>query len=66
MDDEAEIHRKEIPGKTYISPAVATAEGPLRIASKVIDSEGLHYAKVIWMSCLSTSCVQSGRVGIRW
>ncbi|WP_199135369.1 Shedu immune nuclease family protein [Delftia sp. ASV31] len=46
MDDEAEIHRKKIPGKTYISPAVATAEGPLRIASKVIDSEGLHYAKV--------------------
>lgn len=46
MDDESEIHRKKIPGKTYISPAVATADGPLRIASKVIDSEGLHYAKV--------------------
>lgn len=46
MDDEAEIHRNKVPGKTYISPAVATTDGPLRIASKVIDSEGMHYAKV--------------------
>lgn len=46
MDDEAEIHRKKKVGKTYISSAVTTIDGPLRIASKVIDSEGLYYAKV--------------------
>ncbi len=46
MDDEAEIHQNKMPGKTYISPAVATMEGPLRIASKVIDSDGMYYAKV--------------------
>lgn len=46
MDDEVEIFNNKVVGKSYISPAVPTAEGPLRIASKVIDSEGLHYAKV--------------------
>jgi hypothetical protein len=44
--DEASIHRNKLPSKTYISPAVGTRDGPLRIASKVIDSEGLHYATV--------------------
>lgn len=46
MPDEAEIHRKKRTGKTYISPRVDTAGGPLRIASKVLDSEGLDFAKV--------------------
>lgn len=46
MEDEAEIHRNKLSSKTYISPAVPTGEGPLRIASKVIDSEGLHYVTV--------------------
>lgn len=46
MDEEAEIHRNKLPGKTYISPAVQITDGALRIASKVIESEGLHYAKV--------------------
>ena len=44
MEDEAEIHRNKLPGKTYISPAVQIPDGALRIASKVIDSEGLHFA----------------------
>lgn len=46
MDNEAEIHKHKVVGKTYISPVIQTLNGPLRIASKVIDSEGLHYAKV--------------------
>lgn len=46
MPDEAEIHRKKRTGKTYISPRVDTAGGPLRIASKVLDSEGLEFATV--------------------
>ncbi|MGJ7553314.1 Shedu immune nuclease family protein [Variovorax sp. RB3P1] len=46
MADEEEIHRNKLPTKTYISPQVPTLEGPLRIASKVIDSEGAYYAKV--------------------
>lgn len=46
MEDEAEIHKNKLPGKTYISPAVQIPDGALRIASKVIDSEGLHFAKV--------------------
>lgn len=46
MYDEAEIHKNKLPGKTYISPRVSTRDGPLRIASKIIDSEGLHFAKV--------------------
>lgn len=46
MYDEAEIHKNKLPNKTYISPRVDTAQGSLRIASKVIDSEGLHFAKV--------------------
>lgn len=45
MSDE-EIHKKKRTGKTYISPRFETAEGPLRIASKVVDSEGLEFAKV--------------------
>ncbi len=44
MNDE-EIHRNKLPGKTYISPRIETRLGPLRIASKVLDSEGLHFAK---------------------
>ena len=46
MPDEEEIHRNKFPNKIYISPQVPTLEGPLRIASKVIDSEGAYYAKV--------------------
>lgn len=46
MADEYEIHKNKLPAKTYISPAVPTAHGHLRIASKVIDSEGLQYATV--------------------
>lgn len=46
MYDETEIHKNKLPSKTYISPRVGTMEGSLRIASKVVDSEGLHYAKV--------------------
>lgn len=46
MYDESEIHRNKLTSKTYVSPQVATKEGALRIASKVIDSEGLHFAKV--------------------
>jgi hypothetical protein len=46
MRDETEIHRKKRSGKTYISPRIETAGGPLRIASKVVDSEGLEFAKV--------------------
>jgi len=46
MDDEAEIFKNKVVGKTYISPVVPTMAGSLRIASKVIDSEGLHFAKV--------------------
>ncbi|RYX92906.1 MAG: DUF4263 domain-containing protein [Comamonadaceae bacterium] len=46
MADDEEIHRNKLPGKTYISPQVPTMSGPLRIASKVLDSEGAYYAKV--------------------
>ena len=46
MHDESEIHKNKLTGKTYISPQVATRDGALRIASKVIDSEGLHFVKV--------------------
>ena len=46
MYDEYEIHKNKLTGKTYISPQVATRDGALRIASKVIDSEGLQFAKV--------------------
>lgn len=46
MRDEAKIHNNKLTGKTYISPRVKTEQGPLRLASKVIDSEGLHYATV--------------------
>ena len=46
MPDEEEIHRKKRPGKTYVSPRIETAQGPLRIASKVLDSQGLEFAKV--------------------
>ena len=46
MANEEEIHRNKLTGKTYISPQVPTLNGPLRIASKVIDSEGAYYAKV--------------------
>ena len=46
MENEAEIHGNKLPNKTYISPAVQISDGALRIASKVVDSEGLHFAKV--------------------
>ena len=46
MHDDAEIHRNKLPGKTYISLRIDTMQGPLRIASKVVDSEGLHFVKV--------------------
>lgn len=46
MPDEEEIHRNKLTNKTYISPQVPTLDGPLRIASKVIDSDGAYYAKV--------------------
>lgn len=46
MADEEEMHRNKLPNKTYISPQVTTLDGPLRIASKIIDSEGAHYIKV--------------------
>lgn len=46
MVDEAEIFSNKLTDKTYISSVVPTKEGMLRIASKVIDSEGLHFAKV--------------------
>lgn len=46
MPDEFDIHKNKLAGKTYISPQVKTEQGPLRIASKAIDSDGLHYATV--------------------
>lgn len=46
MSNEAKIHKNKLPNKTYISSRVETEQGFLRIASKVIDSEGLHFAKV--------------------
>lgn len=46
MPDEEEIHKRKLTSKTYISPRIETANGPFRIASKVIDSEGLEFAKV--------------------
>ncbi|MDB5837677.1 MAG: hypothetical protein JWR14_7507 [Caballeronia sp.] len=47
MDDEEQIHRNKLPSKTYISPRIyVDAHEALRIASKVIDSDGLHYATV--------------------
>lgn len=45
MADEEEIHRNKLTGKTYISRQVPTLNGPLRIASKVVDSEGAYYTK---------------------
>jgi hypothetical protein len=47
MDDEEQIHRNKLPIKTYISPRICIdAHEGVRIASKVIDSDGLHYATV--------------------
>lgn len=46
MSDEADYFNNKIAGKTYISPTVPTLEGALRIASKVVDSEGMHFVKV--------------------
>ena len=43
MDDEEQIHRNKLPSKTYISPRIYIDEHEaVRIASKVIDSDGLH------------------------
>lgn len=44
--NESDIHNNKLPTKTYISPRVPTMDGPIRIASKVIDSEGLQFAKL--------------------
>lgn len=47
MDDEEKVHRNKLPSKTYISSRIYIDEHEaLRIASKVIDSDGLHYAMV--------------------
>ncbi len=47
MDDEEQIHRNKLPSKTYISPRIyVDAHEAVRIASKVIDSDGLHSATV--------------------
>ncbi|CAG9166080.1 Shedu immune nuclease family protein [Cupriavidus pampae] len=47
MDDEEKIHRNKLPNKTYISPRIyIDAHDSVRIASKVIDSDGIHYATV--------------------
>ena len=47
MDDEEQIHRNKLPNKTYISPRIYIDEHEaVRIASKVIDSDGLYYATV--------------------
>ena len=46
MTDEAEIHANKRTDKTYVSPRIPTICGALRIASKVIDSEGMHFATV--------------------
>ena len=46
MTDEAEIHANKRTDKTYVSPRIPTIRGALRIASKVIDSEGMHFATV--------------------
>jgi len=46
MYDEEEIHRNKLTNKTHVNRRLPTLEGPLRIASKVFDSEGLHHAKV--------------------
>lgn len=46
MADDEEIYRNKLTGKSYISPQIPTMNGPLRIASKVIDSEGAYYVKV--------------------
>lgn len=45
MATDADIHNNKRTDKTYVSRSVETPEGALRIASKVIDSEGLFYAK---------------------
>lgn len=46
MATDAEIHKNKLLGKTYISSRVDTVDGPLRIASKVIESEGLRFVKI--------------------
>lgn len=47
MADEEKFHRNKLPGKTYVSPRIyIDAHEAIRIASKVIDSDGLHYATV--------------------
>ncbi|MBB3195857.1 Shedu immune nuclease family protein [Roseateles terrae] len=41
----AEIHKNKRTDKTYISSRVDTVNGPLRIASKVFESEGIVHAR---------------------
>lgn len=63
MDDEFEIHKNKLTNKTYISPQVDDVVlGPIRIASKVIDSEGAHYEQVMQKIVLRRS--PTGRVEI--
>lgn len=47
MADDYEIHKNKLTDKTYVSGRIPTNGGPLRIASKVVDSEGLQFAKVL-------------------
>ena len=47
MTDDYEIHKNKLADKTYVSGGIPTNGGPLRIASKVVDSEGLQFAKVL-------------------
>lgn len=44
--DEEKIHKNKRSDKTYVSRALPTIGGLLRIASKVFDAEGLHNAVV--------------------
>jgi hypothetical protein len=62
MADEAEIHDNKLIGETYISSRAQTEQRPLRIASKVIDSEGLHY--VAGKKEVVLRCTESGRTEI--
>lgn len=63
MDDEFEIHKNKLTSKTYVSPRVADAVlGSIRIASKVVDSEGAYFAKVKHETVLRRS--PTGRVEI--
>lgn len=53
--DEEEIFRNKRTDKTYISPALPTIGGSLRIASKVFDAGGMHHAVVKKETVLRTT-----------